>query len=53
MSFVSDDGREFEGEVDAIVFQMKGLDFILGLPDIVRNFVTLFFTMLTITRTMQ
>ena len=46
LSFVSDDGKDFKGEVDAIVWNMQGLDFILGLPDIVRNFITLFFTML-------
>ena len=46
LSFMSDDGKEFKGEVDAIVWNMKGLDFILGLPDIVRNFITLFFNML-------
>ena len=33
-------------EVDTIVWNMKGLDFILGLPDIVRNFITSFFMML-------
>ena len=38
LSFMSDEGKEFKGEVDAIVWNMKGLDFILGLPDIVRNF---------------
>ena len=46
LSFVSDGGTAFWGEVDAIVWKMKGLDFILGLPDIVRNFITLFFLML-------
>ena len=46
LSFMSDEGKEFKGEVDAIVWNMKGLDFILGLPDIVRNFITLFFMML-------
>ena len=46
ISFVSDGGTEYSGEVDAIVWRMKGLDFILGLPDIVRNFITLFFLML-------
>ena len=43
---MSDDGKEFTGEVDAIIWSMKVLDFILGLPDIVRNYITLFFTML-------
>ena len=46
LSFVSDGGTDFSGEVDAIVWDMKGLDFILGLPDIVKNFITLFFLML-------
>ena len=46
LSFVSDEGKEYKGEVDAIVWSMQGLDFILGLPDIVRNFITLFFMML-------
>ena len=46
LSFVSDGGATFQGEVDAIVWKMQGLDFILGLPDIVRNFITLFFLML-------
>jgi len=46
LSFMSDEGKEFKGEVDAIVWSMNGLDFILGLPDIVRNFITLFFMML-------
>jgi len=46
LSFVSDGGTDFSGEVDAIVWDMRGLDFILGLPDIVRNFITLFFLML-------
>ena len=46
LSFVSDGGDAYSGEVDAIVWSMQGLDFILGLPDIVRNFITLFFLML-------
>ena len=46
LSFVSDGGNDFSGEVEAIVWTMKGLDFILGLPDIVKNFITLFFLML-------
>ena len=46
LSFMGDDGVQHEGMVDAIVFNMKGLDFIVGLPDIVRNFITIFFTML-------
>ena len=46
LSFVSDGGNDFSGEVEAIVWSMKGLDFILGLPDIVKNFITLFFLML-------
>ena len=46
LSFVSDGGTDFSGEVEAIVWDMKGLDFILGLPDIVKNFINLFFLML-------
>ena len=46
LSFVSDGGREHSGTVEAIVWQMRGLEFILGLPDIVKNYTTLFFLML-------
>ena len=46
LSFVDDDGKEYSGEVEAIVWEMKGLDFILGLPDIVKSFIHLFFMML-------
>ena len=46
LSLVSDGGEPYTGEVDAIVWKMQGLDFILGLPDIVRNYITLFFLML-------
>ena len=46
LSFVSDGGEPYTDEVDAIVWKMQGLDFILGLPDIVRNYITLFFLML-------
>ena len=38
LSFVSDDGKiEYQGEVEAIVWNMPGMDFILGLPDITRH----------------
>ena len=40
LSFVADDGStEYSGQVEAIVWNMPGMDFILGLPDITRNFV--------------
>ena len=42
LSFVADDGStEYSGQVEAIVWNMPGMDFILGLPDITRNFVDL------------
>ena len=35
LSFVADDGStEYSGQVEAIVWNMPGMDFILGLPDI-------------------
>jgi len=46
LSFVSDGGREHKGQIDAIVWNMKDMDLILGLPDIIKNFITLFFLML-------
>lgn len=46
VSFVSDSGQEYSGEVDCIVWKMKGLDFILGLPDIVKSFMAFFFLIL-------
>ena len=42
LSFVSDDGKiEYQGEVEAVVWNMPGMDFILGLPEITRHFVEL------------
>ena len=47
LSFVADDGvTEYEGPVEAIVWNMPGLDFIVGLPDIAKNFVDLLTSML-------
>ena len=47
--FVSDDGKiEYQGEVEAIVCNMPGMDFILGLPDITRHFVELLTSMLRV-----
>ena len=38
LSFMADDGvTEYEGPVEAIVWNMPGLDFIVGLPDIAKN----------------
>ena len=49
LSFVSDDGKiEYKGEVEAIVWNMPGMDFILGLPDITRHFVELLTSMLRV-----
>ena len=50
LSFVADDGStEYSGQVEAIVWNMPGMDFILGLPDITRNFVDLLTSMLRAT----
>ena len=50
LSFVADDGStEYSGQVEAIVWNMPGMDFILGLPDITRNFVDLLTSMLRVT----
>eukprot|EP01042_Synura_sphagnicola_P036417 gene36417-biopygen4789 len=39
LTFVSDNGeKEYTGLVEAIVWEMPGMDFIVGLPDIVRNY---------------
>jgi len=49
--FVSDDGKiEYQGEVEAIVCNMPGMDFILGLPDITRHFVELLTSMLRVSQ---
>ena len=43
---MSDDGKtEYTGEVEAIVWDMPGMDFIVGLPDIDRNYVELLTSM--------
>ena len=46
LGFVFDDGREVSAEVDAVVWEMKSMDFILGLPDILAHFLDLFVDML-------
>jgi len=47
LSFVGDDGiTEYSGEVEAIVWTMPGMEFIVGLPDIARNYVDLLTAML-------
>ena len=47
LSFMSDDGKtEYTGEVEAIVWDMPGMYFIVGLPDIARNYVELLTSML-------
>ena len=38
LSFVYDDGNEISAKVDAVVWEMSTMEFILGLPDILRNF---------------
>ena len=51
LSFVSDDEQiEYRGEVEAIVWNMPGMDFILGLPDITRHFVELLTSMLRVSQ---
>jgi len=50
LSFVTDDGStEYNGQVKAILSNMPGMDFILGLPDITRNFVHLLTSMSRVT----
>ena len=46
LSFVSDGGREFSGKKEPIVWKMHNMDLILGLPDIIKNYITQFFLML-------
>ena len=47
LSFVADDGQtEYKGIVEAIVWEMPGMEFILGLPDIAKNYVQLLTSML-------
>ena len=51
LSFVSGDGRiEYKREVEAIVWNMPEMDFILGQPDIVRIFVELLTSMLRVSQ---
>ena len=47
LSFVADDGEtHYTGYVEAIVWTMPGMDFIVGLPDIAKNYVDLLTSML-------
>ena len=47
LSFIADDGiTEYTGEVEAIVWTMPGMEFIVGLPDIAKNYVDLLTAML-------
>ena len=46
LSFVYDTGEEVSAEVDAVVWEMPSIDFILGLPDILSKFLDLFIDML-------
>jgi len=47
LSFVGYDGiTEYAGEVKAIVWTMPGMEFIVGLPDIAKNYVDLLTAML-------
>ena len=46
ITFVDDKGIDNSGIVDAIVWKMPNLDFILGLPDVLKNFMPLFVQML-------
>ena len=46
ITFVDDKGIDKSGIVEAIVWKMPNLDFILGLPDVLKNFLPLFAQML-------
>ena len=46
LSFVGSDLIRYEGNVEAVVWSSPGIDFILGLPDIVNYFLELFAEML-------
>ena len=46
LGFVFDSGEEVSAEIDAVVWSMKSMDFILGLPDILEHFLDLFVDML-------
>ena len=50
LSFVFDNGVEISGDIDAVVWEMPQMDFILGLPDILIHFLELFISMLKIAR---
>ena len=45
LSFEVDADLTYEAEEEAIVWDMPGIDFILGLPDIVRSYVELIISM--------
>ena len=42
LSFVFDSGEEVSAEIDAVVWDIKSMEFILGLPDILEHFLDLF-----------
>ena len=46
LSFVDDRGREVKAVIEAIVWEMPKMDFILGLPDILRHYLDMFIAML-------
>ena len=46
VSFVNDDLKEYAAVLDFHVWEMPGLDMIVGLPDIVEHFAALFYDML-------
>ena len=46
LSFEVDADLTYEAEVEAIVWEMPGIDFILGLSDVVRSYVELVISML-------
>ena len=46
ISFLNNNREEISGIVEAIVWTMPDLDFILGLPDVLKNFLPMFVEML-------
>ena len=42
LSFVFDSGDKVSAEIDAVVWDIKSMEFILGLPDILEHFLDLF-----------
>ena len=46
LGFVDDSGREVKAVIEAIVWEMLKMDFILGLPDVLRFFLDMFIGML-------